>query len=158
MQLHKLGDGKNLFFFQYKLNVNFKKYFQIDQLIKTETHKSDVLTTQIKNREKALIDRTKGQIAWLELQKQKYKQSGMIEKISAIKKKQRAILVRLEKERADIKKEGSSNLSVVPRNSMVEKYDSYGALNLKKNVKKEEKALEPIRGFGMQAAGETIEK
>ena len=126
-------------------------------MIKTENQKSDFLTTQIKNREKALINRTKGQIAWLELQKQKYKQSGMIEKISAIKKKQRAILVRLEKERADIKKEGSLNLSFGKKNNMVEKYDAIGALNLKKSLKKEEKALEPVRGFGMPAGG-TIEK
>lgn len=82
----------------------------------------------------------------------------MIEKISAIKKKQRAILVRLEKERADIKKEESLNLSVVPRNAMVEKYDAYGALNLKKVSKKEEKALEPVRGYGMKSSGDTIEK
>lgn len=58
----------------------------------------------LKMREKSLIDRTKGQIAWLELQKQKYKQKGSTVDIIAIRKKQRALLLRLEQERAQIHK------------------------------------------------------
>lgn len=58
----------------------------------------------MKLRDKALVDQTKGQIAWLELQKQKFKEKGRLIEISGIKKKQRGILMRLEKERADILK------------------------------------------------------
>lgn len=53
-------------------------------------------------REKVLIDRFKGQISWLELQKQKFKSKGLVLEISAIKKKQRALLLRLEKERHEL--------------------------------------------------------
>lgn len=48
------------------------------------------------------MDRTKGQIAWLELQKQKYQERGLTAQITAVKKKQRALLMRLEKERAEL--------------------------------------------------------
>lgn len=73
-------------------------------MIKNETQKGDHLVSMIKIREKALINRTKGQIAWLELQKQQYKKNGQTMEISSTKKKQRALLMRLEKERAEIHK------------------------------------------------------
>ncbi|CRK91353.1 CLUMA_CG005026, isoform A [Clunio marinus] len=56
-------------------------------------------TSEIKSWEKALIDRARGQVAWLELQKQQFKKHGLMDKVSTIRKKQRAILLRLEKER-----------------------------------------------------------
>lgn len=56
----------------------------------------------MKIREKSLIDRTKGQIAWLELQKQKYKEKGMTDRISTVKKKQRALLMHMATERSNI--------------------------------------------------------
>lgn len=77
---------------------------QYEQLIKTETSKSEQLGGLLKMREKSIIDRTKGQIALLQLQKQEYRDRGMSAQISAIRKKQRAILLRLEKERAEIHK------------------------------------------------------
>lgn len=55
-------------------------------------------------REKALFDRTKGQIAWLEVQKERCKSKGLLLQIAAIKKKQRGILLKMEKEREEIKR------------------------------------------------------
>lgn len=60
------------------------------------------MTSLLKIREKALIDRFKGQIAWLELQKQKLKESGLTTEISIIKKKQRALLLRLNSDRKEL--------------------------------------------------------
>lgn len=56
----------------------------------------------LKLREKTLIDRFKGQIAWLELQKQRLKEKKLTVEISTVKKKQRALLLRLERERKEI--------------------------------------------------------
>lgn len=53
-------------------------------------------------REKLLIDRFKGQIVWLELRKQKMKEQGQTAEIITIKKKQRALLLRLQNERNEI--------------------------------------------------------
>lgn len=75
---------------------------QFEQLIQTETQKTKHLSDLLKLREKSLIDRFKGQIAWLELRKQKMKEHGQMEEITAIKKKQRALLLRLEKDRQEI--------------------------------------------------------
>lgn len=60
------------------------------------------MASLLKIREKALIDRFKGQIAWLELQKQKFKESGLIAEISMIKKKQRALLLRFNNDRQEL--------------------------------------------------------
>ncbi|KAG5684354.1 hypothetical protein PVAND_013589 [Polypedilum vanderplanki] len=60
-------------------------------------------TSEIKSWERSLIERTRGQIAWLELQKINFKKHGNKEKVSAVKKQQRAILLRLEKERMKLK-------------------------------------------------------
>lgn len=75
---------------------------QCDQLLKSETRKSQDLAALLKMREKTLIDRFKGQIAWLELQKQKLKASGPSAEISIIKKKQRALLLRLNNDRKEL--------------------------------------------------------
>lgn len=58
----------------------------------------------LKLREKALLDRTRSQIAWLELQKEKYKAKGLIGHIAVIKKKQREIILKMDKEREEIKR------------------------------------------------------
>lgn len=60
------------------------------------------MASLLKIREKSLIDRFKGQIAWLELQKQKFKESGLTSEISMIKKKQRALLLRLNHDRKEL--------------------------------------------------------
>lgn len=60
-------------------------------------------STEIKSWERQLIERTRGQIAWLELQKQNCRKHGQLEKVSTIKKQQRAVLLRLEKERSKLK-------------------------------------------------------
>lgn len=87
----------NTFYFFKKQNIVIKFcYFQYDQLIQSETSKSEHLTSIKKKREKYLIDWTKGQISWLELQRQKCKENGELSKITAIKKKQRALLMKLE--------------------------------------------------------------
>lgn len=88
----------------FELETFFFLRVQIDQLINNEKQKSEHLSKLMKIREKSLIDRTKGQIAWLELQKQKYKEKGLTDRISAVKKKQRALLMHMAAERSNILK------------------------------------------------------
>lgn len=73
-------------------------------MLKSEMRKSADLIALLKMREKALIDRFKGQIAWLELHKQKLKKYGRINEISMIKKKQRALLLRLNDDRKELQR------------------------------------------------------
>ncbi|XP_055640088.1 centrosome-associated protein 350-like [Toxorhynchites rutilus septentrionalis] len=83
-------------------NLSYSSIGMYDLLIRNEKSKSEQMAARIRMKEKALLDRTKGQLAWLELQKQRYREHGLTEQISIVKKKQRAILVRLEKERAEL--------------------------------------------------------
>lgn len=71
----------------------------------------DKSSSEIKSWERTLTERTRGQIAWLELQKQNFRKHGQLEKVSTIKKQQRAILLRLEKERSKLRE--NSERSVV---------------------------------------------
>lgn len=66
-------------------------------------------SSEIKSWEKSLIERTRGQIAWLELQKQ-HLRHGQMDKVSTIKRQQRAILMRLEKERAQLRENSEKAL------------------------------------------------
>lgn len=75
---------------------------QFERLIQTETQKLKHLSSLLKMREKSVIDRFKGQIAWLELKKMKLKERGQLDEIGVIKKKQRALLLRLQKDRREI--------------------------------------------------------
>lgn len=71
-------------------------------------------STEIKSWEKSLIERTRGQIAWLELQKQNFRKHGQHEKASAIKKQQRAILLRLEKEKSKLRENSENSKLKMP--------------------------------------------
>ena len=67
-------------------------------------------SSEIKSWERTLIERTRGQVAWLELQKINFRKHGQHGKVSAIKKQQRAILLRLEKERSKLKENSDKSL------------------------------------------------
>lgn len=101
--------------------------------MKSETRKSQDLAALLKMREKTLIDRFKGQIAWLELQKQKLRASGLTTEISIIKKKQRALLLRLNNDRKElhrILKEHQQNSKSVPNSSNVNFNISHTTTNM----------------------------
>ncbi|KAL5289013.1 CEP350 family protein [Megaselia abdita] len=83
---------------------NYSSVGMYEQLIQAENDKSEQLVTLLKMREKAIVDRTKGQIAWLEVQKEKYKSKGLTTEISSIRKKQRGVLLKMEKERDEIRR------------------------------------------------------
>ncbi|XP_052864243.1 uncharacterized protein LOC128270856 [Anopheles cruzii] len=83
-------------------NLSYSSIGWYDQLIHSERSREEHLISRVQSKQKALLNRAKGQLAWLELQKQRYRERGQTEHISGIKKKQRAILVRLEKEREEL--------------------------------------------------------
>ncbi|XP_058448270.1 centrosome-associated protein 350-like isoform X2 [Malaya genurostris] len=92
-------------------NLSYSSIGLYDQLIRSEKTKSEQLSSRARLKEKALLDRTKGQLAWLELQKQRFRDRGMMDQISVVKKKQRAILVRLERDRAELNRFKKEELS-----------------------------------------------
>uniref|UniRef100_A0A182F1N3 CAP-Gly domain-containing protein n=1 Tax=Anopheles albimanus TaxID=7167 RepID=A0A182F1N3_ANOAL len=83
-------------------NLSYSSIGLYDQLIHSERTKQEHLISRVQAKQKALLNRAKGQLAWLELQKQRFREKGQLEHISGIKKKQRAVLLRLEKERSEL--------------------------------------------------------
>ncbi|XP_046866071.1 uncharacterized protein LOC111519843 isoform X2 [Drosophila willistoni] len=80
-----------------------------EQLTNSEISKADQLKLLLKIREKLLVDRAKSKIAWLELQKERLKSKGLKFQVSATKKKQRSILIKMEKDLKEMKRLFKSN-------------------------------------------------
>lgn len=58
-----------------------------------------------------MIDRMKGEIAWLELSKQNLKKHGHFEKAALMRNLQRSLLLRMEKEREKLR--NASNIEII---------------------------------------------
>ncbi|XP_076263015.1 uncharacterized protein LOC143198003 isoform X3 [Rhynchophorus ferrugineus] len=75
-----------------------------DQLIKDEDIRIENLKKIVKIREQVLLDKTKGELVWLEMQKKQFIESKRFEDAALIKRKQRAILLKHQEERLEIQK------------------------------------------------------
>lgn len=72
--------------------------------MKDEDVRLENLKTILKIREQALLDRIKGELAWLEIQRKHFKETGQLHEASVIKKKQRGILVNHQKEKHEMQR------------------------------------------------------
>ncbi|KAJ8951340.1 hypothetical protein NQ318_009274 [Aromia moschata] len=75
-----------------------------DQLIRDEDVRLENLKTILKIREQALLDRTKGELAWLEIQRKHLRETGKLDEASLVKKKQRGILVHHQREKHEMQR------------------------------------------------------
>lgn len=75
--------------------------FQMAQLIKDEKQRYDKIQMLFKSREKTLMDKTK-KIVKLEEQKRALRDAGQDSQISSVKKKQRALLLKLQQEKDEM--------------------------------------------------------
>ncbi|KAK9300121.1 hypothetical protein QLX08_007053 [Tetragonisca angustula] len=82
---------------------SFNKYldFEIVQLLQDEKQRYDKIEMLFKSREKTLIDRTK-KLVKLEEQKRALKDTGQDSRVSSVKKKQRALLLKLQEEKDEM--------------------------------------------------------
>ncbi|XP_055695943.1 uncharacterized protein LOC129797427 [Lutzomyia longipalpis] len=142
-------------------SITYSNIGLFEQMIKTEKLKGDHLMTMIRMREKALIDRTRGQIAWLELQKKRFREKGKVLEITAIRKKQRAILLKLERERGQLQKQlqlqsqPTSRKSPSHRVRVVEKTFSNIVTLRRSPIPSENRGA--LKGYEMEA-GTTLER
>ncbi|CAH1133595.1 unnamed protein product [Ceutorhynchus assimilis] len=75
-----------------------------DQMIKDEDSRIENWKKVVKIREQALLDRTKGELVWLEMQKKQLIETGKLTEASVIKKKQRGIILKHQQERNEMQK------------------------------------------------------
>ncbi|KAG7203515.1 hypothetical protein KM043_013569 [Ampulex compressa] len=85
------------------VTCSFNKYLDLEiaQLIKDEKQRFDKIEMLFKSREKTLNDRTK-KLVKLEEQKRALRDTGQDSRISSVKKKQRALLLKLQQEKDEM--------------------------------------------------------
>lgn len=137
-----------------------------ERLIKDEDARIDNLKAILKIREKALVDRTKGELAWLEIQKKHLKDGGQLQEISAIKKKQRGLLIKLEHERHEMqrlkqmqKAASKERKSVLKeqRNMIKAQLSTGGTVTkIKRHAREERRHSGPIKVYNIKSQSDTV--
>ncbi|KOC71085.1 Centrosome-associated protein 350 [Habropoda laboriosa] len=85
------------------VTCSFNKYLDLEiaQLIQDEKERNDKIEMLFKSREKTLNDRTK-KLVKLEEQKRALRDTGQDSRVSSVKKKQRALLLKLQQEKDEM--------------------------------------------------------
>ncbi|XP_064650175.1 centrosome-associated protein 350-like isoform X3 [Lineus longissimus] len=85
---------------------SFKKFTaaMVRQYMKEEEIRSQHQAALLKLREKALKEKTKAELDWLEQQKKHHREKGADDIYPQIKKKQRGLMLKLQQEQAEIKR------------------------------------------------------
>ncbi|XP_036378745.1 centrosome-associated protein 350 isoform X2 [Megalops cyprinoides] len=81
----------------------------VRQYMKEEEVRAQHQSSLLRLREKALKEKTKAELAWLEHQKRRLRDKGEDDKMPPIRKKQRGLLLRLQQEQAEIKRLQEAN-------------------------------------------------
>ncbi|XP_053100125.1 centrosome-associated protein 350 isoform X2 [Hemicordylus capensis] len=76
----------------------------VRQYMKEEEMRAAHQSSLLRLREKALKEKTKAELAWLEHQKRRLRDKGEDDKMPPIRKKQRGLLLKLQQEKAEIKR------------------------------------------------------
>ncbi|XP_043941681.1 centrosome-associated protein 350 [Protopterus annectens] len=81
----------------------------VRQYMKEEEMRAAHHSSLLRLREKALKEKTKAELAWLDLQKKRLRDKGEDDKMPPIRKKQRGLLLKLRQEQAEIKRLKEAN-------------------------------------------------
>ncbi|KAJ8376494.1 hypothetical protein SKAU_G00070740 [Synaphobranchus kaupii] len=81
----------------------------VRQYMKEEEVRAQHQSSLLRLREKALKEKTKAELAWLEHQKRHLRDKGEDDKMPPIRKKQRGLLLKLQQEQAEIKRLQEAN-------------------------------------------------
>ncbi|KAM5239084.1 centrosome-associated protein 350 isoform 2-T2 [Ctenodactylus gundi] len=81
----------------------------VRQYMKEEEMRAAHQSSLLRLREKALKEKTKAELAWLEHQKKHLRDKGEDDKMPPLRKKQRGLLLRLQQEKAEIKRLQEAN-------------------------------------------------
>ncbi|XP_067846924.1 centrosome-associated protein 350 isoform X2 [Heptranchias perlo] len=81
----------------------------VRQYMKEEEMRAQHQVSLLKLRERALKEKTKAELAWLDHQKKRLRDKGEDDKMPPIRKRQRGLLLRLQQEQAEIKRLQEAN-------------------------------------------------
>ncbi|XP_055778757.1 centrosome-associated protein 350-like isoform X3 [Salvelinus fontinalis] len=113
----------------------------VRQYMKEEEVRAHHQSSLLRLRQKALMEKTKAELAWLEHQKRRLRDKGEDDKMPPIRKKQRGLLMKLQQEQAEIKRLQEANREARKERQLLLKQQEeiermrYTTLKLKERLK-----------------------
>ncbi|XP_036824885.1 centrosome-associated protein 350 isoform X1 [Oncorhynchus mykiss] len=113
----------------------------VRQYMKEEEVRAHHQSSLLRLRQKALKEKTKAELAWLEHQKRRLRDKGEDDKMPPIRKKQRGLLMKLQQEQAEIKRLQEANRAARKERQLLLKQQEeiarmrYTTLKLKERLK-----------------------
>ncbi|KAM9529910.1 centrosome-associated protein 350-like isoform 3-T4 [Salvelinus alpinus] len=113
----------------------------VRQYMKEEEVRAHHQSSLLRLRQKALMEKTKAELAWLEHQKRRLRDKGEDDKMPPIRKKQRGLLMKLQQEQAEIKRLQEANRAARKERQLLLKQQEeiermrYTTLKLKERLK-----------------------
>uniref|UniRef100_A0A4W5QAQ6 Centrosomal protein 350 n=1 Tax=Hucho hucho TaxID=62062 RepID=A0A4W5QAQ6_9TELE len=113
----------------------------VRQYMKEEEVRAHHQSSLLRLRQKALKEKTKAELAWLEHQKRRFRDKGEDDKMPPIRKKQRGLLMKLQQEQAEIKRLQEANRAARKERQLLLKQQEeiermrYTTLKLKERLK-----------------------
>ncbi|XP_067270257.1 centrosome-associated protein 350 isoform X4 [Pseudorasbora parva] len=136
----------------------------VRQYMKEEEVRAQHQSSLLRLRQKALREKTKTELAWLEHQKRRLRDKGEDDKMPPLRKKQRGLILKLQQEQAEIKRLQEANKAARRERQLLLKQQEeiermrHTTLKLKERLKSAEDAkLEsPVSGVAEESAPPSV--
>uniref|UniRef100_A0A3P9KU28 Centrosomal protein 350 n=1 Tax=Oryzias latipes TaxID=8090 RepID=A0A3P9KU28_ORYLA len=134
----------------------------VRQYMKDEEVRLQHQSSLLHLRQKALKEKTKTELAWLELQKKRLRDKGEDDKMPPIRKKQRGLLMKLQQEQAEIKRLQEANRAARKERQLLLKQQQEiermrnTTLRLKERLKCAEWKGQPVKHLDSEAASSNV--
>uniref|UniRef100_A0A8C2AKU0 Centrosomal protein 350 n=1 Tax=Cyprinus carpio TaxID=7962 RepID=A0A8C2AKU0_CYPCA len=135
----------------------------VRQYMKEEEVRAQHQSSLLRLRQKALREKTKAELAWLEHQKRHLRDKGEDDKMPPLRKKQRGLILKLQQEQAEIKRLQEANKAARRERQLLLKQQEeieimrHTTLKLKERLKSADTKLEsPVSGVVEESAPPSV--
>ncbi|KAK2898349.1 hypothetical protein Q8A67_009767 [Cirrhinus molitorella] len=135
----------------------------VRQYMKEEEVRAQHQSSLLRLRQKALREKTKAELAWLEHQKRHLRDKGEDDKMPPLRKKQRGLILKLQQEQAEIKRLQEANKAARRERQLLLKQQEeiermrHTTLKLKERLKSADTKLEsPVSGVAEESAPPSV--
>uniref|UniRef100_A0A671KJE4 Centrosome-associated protein 350-like n=1 Tax=Sinocyclocheilus anshuiensis TaxID=1608454 RepID=A0A671KJE4_9TELE len=135
----------------------------VHQYMKEEEVRAQHQSSLLRLRQKALREKTKAELAWLEHQKRRLRDKGEDDKMPPLRKKQRGLILKLQQEQAEIKRLQEANKAARRERQLLLKQQEeiermrHTTLKLKERLKSADTKLEsPVSGVAEESAPPSV--
>ncbi|XP_016427520.1 centrosome-associated protein 350-like [Sinocyclocheilus rhinocerous] len=135
----------------------------VSQYMKEEEVRAQHQNSLLRLRQKALREKTKAELAWLEHQKRRLRDKGEDDKMPPLRKKQRGLILKLQQEQAEIKRLQEANKAARRERQLLLKQQEeiermrHTTLKLKERLKSADTKLEsPVSSVAEESAPPSV--